>query len=154
MMGRVIVSVSLILLPSPLFAQSVTTDPAPSCLHGNSETAVERQRREEALAAMRLIDGILWTPPILRQESPRWEEVSESAAVTRLRAQGHKGALRIRWGTGEPLPGWGLAWVTGRTGSRFALIDLHDPCAFTYSSANPDVLPRGRGRIGAPPQVP
>ena len=49
-------------------------------------------------------------------------------------------AIRIRWGTNEPLPGWGIAWVTSQTRSRFAVIDLRDPCGFTYSSEDPEVL--------------
>jgi hypothetical protein len=110
------------------------------------ETAIEGARRDEALAAMRMFDLIVRTFPTARTQSPSWEEVSESAAVRRLRAQGQELALKIRWGTTEPLPGWGIAWITGLTRSRYALIDLRDPCAFSYSSEDPEVLESGRYR--------
>ena len=119
-------------------------DPDRRCLHGSQETVAERRRRDDALAAMRLIDGVLQTFPTGRRESPRWEEVAESTAVTRLRSQGNDLASRIQWGTNEPLPGWGIAWVTSQTRSRFALIDLRDPCGFVYSSQDPEVLPSYR----------
>lgn len=125
-------------LPRP--APPFDIDPDRRCLHGTRETVAERRRRDDALAAMRLIDGVLQSFPAGRRESPRWEEVAESTAVQRLRSQGNDLAIRIRWGTNEPLPGWGMAWVTSQTRSRFALIDLRDPCAFTYSSEDPEVL--------------
>jgi hypothetical protein len=113
--------------------------PARRCLHGDNESAAERERREDALAAMRMIDRVVSTFGGARASSPSWEEVAASSAVRRLRAQGGL-ADRIRWGTAEPLPGWGIAWVTSRTKSRFALTDMRDACGFTYSSEDPDVI--------------
>lgn len=112
------------------------------CLHGDSETTEQRERRQDALAAMRLFDRVIRTFGGARTQSPSWEEVSSASLVRRLVSQGDALAMRIRWGTSEPLPGWGIAWVTSRTRSRFALTDLRDACAFTYSSEDPDVIPR------------
>ena len=115
-----------------------------NCLHGEAETSEQRERREEALAAMRLFDRVVRTFSGARSQSPSWQEVSNASLVRRLIAQGDDLASRIRWGSNEPLPGWGLAWVVSTTGnrSRFELTDLRDACAFTYSSEDPDVIPR------------
>jgi len=143
----------LVLLPASAFAQGTQLpQPRPPfrddgdrrCLHGDAETPAERARREEALAAMRLFDQILRTFPPLRSESPSWDEVSASPALARLRSQGDDLANRIRWGTSQPLPGWGIAWVTSRERSRYGLIDLRDPCGFGFSSEDSDVLPSSR----------
>jgi hypothetical protein len=115
-------------------------EPDRRCLHGTDERPEERERREEALAAMRLFDRVIGTFPGARTQSPSWEEVSQSSTVRRLRAAGDPLAARIRWGTNEPLPGWGLAWITSLPRSRFALTDLRDPCGFSYSSEDPDVI--------------
>lgn len=143
--GGARVTVDVVLSPQfddrrPRPAPPFEIDPDRRCLHGSRETVAETRRREDALAAMRLIDGVLQSFPTGRRESPRWEEVAESAAVKRLRSQGNDLAFRIQWGTNEPLPGWGIAWVTSQTRSRFALIDLRDPCGFSYSSEDPEVL--------------
>jgi hypothetical protein len=127
---RLLVCVGLTLLPGGVVAQRL--DP-PGCLHNENETAAERARREEALMAMWMIDGILRTFPSLRLPPPSWEDVSESSAVRRLRSQGNELAWKIRWGAREPLPGWRIEWGTGRN-VAFALIDVRDPCGFAYSS--------------------
>ncbi len=121
-----------------------------ACLHGDGETAAETTRRTEALAAMRMIDEVLGSFPGLRSEAPGWQELVQSTGVKRL--QGQPGAVgdlarKIRWGSSEPLPGWGIAYVPGRIDARYALTDLRDPCGFTYSSGDPDVIPPNRGRL-------
>ena len=117
------------------------------CLHAENETEAERLRRQDALAAMRLFDRVIRTFGGARTQSPSWDEVSMSSVVRRLRTDGDDLAAKIRWGTNEPLPDWGLAWVTSRSHSRFALTDLRDPCGFTYSSEDPDVLPPTRTQL-------
>lgn len=121
-----------------------------ACLHGNNETAVEAARRSEALAAMRLIYQVLES---LMQRPfvplPAWDSLGDAAQVAVLRrrpdALGDL-ARKIQWGASEPLPGWGIAYVARGAEIRFALIDLRDPCGFSYSSTDPDVIPRV-GRI-------
>ena len=51
-------------------------------------------------------------------------------------------ARRFRWGESEPLPGWTILYLRLQ-GVRFALRDVRDPCDFTYTSEDPNVLPRG-----------
>jgi hypothetical protein len=119
-----------------------------TCLHGEGEAPAEAGRRQAALETMRLIDYVLSTPPLPRDRS--WEALSRSSVVAELRSTiGPAGDLarRIQWGSPEPLPGWGLAYVVSGAAVRYAMTDLTDRCAFTYSSADPDVIPRGRARI-------
>jgi hypothetical protein len=121
-----------------------------ACLHGADETPVEAGRRTEALAAMRMIEDVLSSFPGLRAQGPAWDELARSSGLERRRnMSGPVGDLarKIRWGASEPLPGWGIAYVPGRGSVRYALTDLRDPCGFTYSSEDPDVIPRNRGRL-------
>ena len=147
-------SMLLLLLPAQ-DVQQLPPSPPPfrgpqdrRCLHDANETEAERQRREEALAAMRMIDYVL-TRPTTRPPVPRWENLAKSPAVASLRGMtGPVGDLarRIAWGEPEPLPGWGISFIPFMgvpPDVRFALTDLRDPCAFTYSSQDPNVLPRG-----------
>jgi hypothetical protein len=118
----------------------------PSCLHGELESPSEAMRRAEALAAMRLIYATLETIMSRGSAPLPWQSLGTSPEVMALRrrpdAMGEL-ARRIEWGADEPLPGWGIAYVAARAEIRFALIDLRDPCGFTYSSNDPDVIPRG-----------
>lgn len=119
-----------------------------NCLHGEGESAAEAGRRNAALETMRLIDYVLSTPPLPRDRS--WEAIARSPVIAELRSTiGPAGDLarRIQWGSPEPLPGWGLAYVVSGAAVRYALTDLTDPCSFAYSSSDPDVIPRGRARI-------
>ena len=114
-----------------------------SCLHDEEETSVEAARRDDALETLRLIDSVLSVPTRDRT----WETLARSTAVAELRsAAGPKGDLarKVQWGSSEPLPGWGLAYVTSGGVVRYALTDLRDPCAFAYSSADPDLFPDAR----------
>jgi hypothetical protein len=151
-------TVDAVLRPAPLaesqvrpFAPPFRRGPRPdargaACLHGENEAPEEAARREEALAAARLIFQVLdmvWpkgfglsTPP------PTWESFATAPGIERLKkAPGQTGELasRIAWGTSEPLPGWGIAYVANPTDIRLALVDLRDPCGFSYSSLDPDV---------------
>jgi hypothetical protein len=106
-----------------------------ACLHDGLETSAERQRREQALGAMRLIGDVLTTLRPLGSV-PSWEELAQSDVVAGIRAEtGARGdiARLVRWGESELLPGWGLAWVKGDDEVQYALIDLNDPCAFALS---------------------
>jgi hypothetical protein len=95
MAGGARVTVDQVLFPQ-FDAQPFPLPEPPLCLHGSRETVAERRRRNDALEAMRLIDGVLQTFPTGRRESPRWEDVAESTLVTRLRNQGNDLASRSR----------------------------------------------------------
>lgn len=127
--------------------------PPDRCLHGDNETPAEYQRRSDAFGAMHMIDRAVrmasspW-------RAPSWGELATSGVVAALRGmQGPAGELarRFAWGESQPLPGWSVAYIRlqnapGRTappGVRFALRDERDPCGFTYTSEDPQVLPQG-----------
>jgi hypothetical protein len=134
--------------PLPPVAQR-RSDPRPYCLHGQNETAAEQERRLEALAAVRLMYGVLDRVPATARGYPDWETLARSKVVADLKnAGGAVGELanKTQWGSREPLPGWSLRYQVGLASVAFALADLRDPCGFTISSNDPDVVPPN-GRI-------
>ena len=121
-----------------------------NCLHGDTETEMEYQRRSDALDAMRMIDFVIsWTIRRPHVRMPTWDDLATSPVVASLR--GMRGlesdnlARKIAWGESTPLPGWSIDYVATATDVRFALTDLRDPCGFTYSSQDPNVIPRSFG---------
>jgi hypothetical protein len=117
------------------------------CLHGADETPAEQQRRREALSAVRLIYGLLERVPVNPRGYPDWDTLARSKAVADLKSTNAL-AKKMQWGTSEPLPGWRITYEAGGTIVRFALTDTTDPCSFTYSSDDPDVMPWGNyGRV-------
>jgi hypothetical protein len=116
----------------------IPQEPGRPCLHENRETPAERARRVDAEQAMRLIARAL---RMFQGQAPTWEELADSPAVALMRREGGL-ATRLQWGAREPLPGWGLAWVTSDGEARYALVDMRDPCGFSISSES-----LGRPRI-------
>jgi hypothetical protein len=117
------------------------------CLHGENETESERQRRVEALAAMRLIGSLLERVPVNPLGYPDWQTLARSKAVSDLRngaGPGAELAQKMRWGDAEPLPGWALTYQRSQYRVRFILVDSRDPCGFSYDS---DDLWGGHARI-------
>ena len=125
------------------------------CLHGSGETAAERERREEALAAMRMIAYVLDADTALYLSGPKWSDLTSSAAISRLQQMtGRIGELanQIKWGEPEPLPDWAMVWPIGPAARRpplfpaviFTLTDVRDPCLFGYKSTDPEVTQAGR----------
>jgi hypothetical protein len=120
--------------------------PGRMCLHDTAETAAEAERRSEALRAMRLIARaiVMATGDSRPARFPSWEALASSPAVETLK-QGSGAAAelarKMAWGTTEPLPGWRVSYVATLLDVRFALADERDPCGFTYSSADPQVIP-------------
>ncbi len=121
------------------------------CLHDASESADEKARREEALAAMRMIAFVVDEGPPLSQSGPKWSDLQSTPAIRRLRLMaGRVGDLarKIQWGKPEPLPGWAMIWPSGPLERRrplapptvFSLTDMRDPCLFRYSSTDPEVM--------------
>jgi hypothetical protein len=120
--------------------------PGRMCLHDVGESDAEAQRRIEALGAMRLIARavVAFTGNSRPARFPSWEALAASPAVD-MSKQG-SGAIaelarKMAWGSAEPLPGWRLSYVATLVDVRFALADERDPCGFTYSSADPQVIP-------------
>ena len=111
---------------------------ARACLHMGIESPAEVRRREEALAAVRMINtamgrgGRVPNQPV---EYPTWEELAASSPVATLRGMGGplgELARKIEWGGDEPLPGWEIHHVSGPNAYAFSLTDLRDPCRFAY----------------------
>jgi hypothetical protein len=145
--------VSLSVLGFPAAAQIASPQTiAPqveACLHGRVESPAQKERREEALAAMRMIDYVNRSG-VLFPSRMTWERLSRGPTVPKLQSMsGPVGELarKIDWGAEEPLPGWRITWVAGPPAVFFALTDTRDPCAFRYSSNDPEVLPHGEGRM-------
>jgi hypothetical protein len=116
------------------------------------------RRREEALAAARMINNAMVRSGGLPNQPgryPSWEEMAASPAVATLRGMGGpmgELARKIQWASSEPLPGWRIHHVTGEEAYAFSLIDTRDPCGFTYSSDESGIVvegyPVGNGRRG------
>ncbi|HEY6362396.1 MAG TPA: hypothetical protein VIX63_14890 [Vicinamibacterales bacterium] len=140
--------VSLILLGTVLGGVPAFAQPRPVCLHTGLEIPAERQRREEALAAMRLINSAITGQerlPNQRLFYPTWEELGRSPITALPGLGGPTGELarKIRWGTPEPLPGWRIHHVRDEHGYAFTLTDMRDACGFAYHSDETGVIVEG-----------
>jgi hypothetical protein len=130
----------------------------PRCLHGESETDVQAQRRNEALDAADLINRALDRRP-RDSPYPTWEALAKSAIINSYRGiAGRRGDLarKMAWGSDEPLPGWRIHYVAAQTGYAFSLTDMRDPCQFTLATDDTQVIIQGRpadwrGRVGVIP---
>lgn len=133
---------------------------ARQCLHMGLENPAELRRREDALAAARLINTAMERSARLPNQQPvyqTWEQVASSPTVASLRGMGGPQgdvARRMQWGSDEPLPGWEIHHVTSEGAYAFSLTDTRDPCGFTYYSNNTGTIveghpirPGGRGGI-------
>jgi hypothetical protein len=126
----------LVLCAGPALAQ------ARQCLHMGLENPVEVRRREDALAAARLINMAMERGGRLPNQQPvyqTWEELASSTTVASLRGMGGPlgdVARRMAWGSDEPLSGWEIHHVTRQGAYAFSLTDIRDPCGFTYYSNN------------------
>jgi hypothetical protein len=119
------------------------------CLHGSGETTAEKARREEAVAAMRMIDYVLVGRPLVPRPT-QWRDVARDQRVDVLRARPDAVgdlARKILWGFDEPLPGWRIAWVWTGHRAAFSLADQRDPCALKLSSQDPAVIPGAGGEL-------
>jgi hypothetical protein len=142
----------IVLLSAGLLAQAGVsppgnvTPPVEPCFHGAQETEIERARRTDAVAAMRMIDWVMRQHGVegLRDVWPVMGNLT--AAIILKDAEGRVGELarRIGWGADEPLPGWRIT-LSRSSRSRqvtvYALTDTRDPCALTLLSTDPDVVP-------------
>ena len=126
---------------APAVAQTRT----PRCLHGMGESDIQKQRRLEALDMADLIVRILDRRP--RDGAyPEWETLGKSPMVNSYRGMaGRRGDLvrKIRWGSDQPLPGWGIHYVAEQDGYAFSLTDLRDPCELTFAADDSGMLIEG-----------
>jgi hypothetical protein len=131
----------------PAAASAQDQAQARACLHSGFELRAERVRRDEALAAMRLINSLAANRvPGQARTYLSWDEIGRSEALASLRGTG--GAMgdlarKIQWGSDEPLPGWRLHYVAATDGYAFSLTDVRDACGFTYSSNDTGAIVEG-----------
>jgi hypothetical protein len=128
---------------TPVMAQ------ARPCLHSGLESPDEARRRDEALAAVRMINSLLVRQSGSAPSTPylTWEELANSARLAPLRGMGGpigELARKIQWGTDMPLPGWVIHYVAGPDSYAFSLSDTNDPCGFTYSTNDTGVITEGQ----------
>ena len=128
---------------APLSAQ--TTQPS-RCLHGENETMVQQQRRDDATDAADLINRILDRQ---RRDAayPTWEMLAKLPAIASLRGiAGQRGDLarKMQWGTEQPLPGWRIHYVAAQDAYAFSLTDIRDPCQLTLTSNDTGLIIEGR----------
>ena len=132
----------LILWMAPAAAQ---IRPAP-CLHGESETDAQRQRRTDALDAADLINRLIERRP-RNTPYPTWAALAKSPMVASYRGlAGSRGDLvrKMVWGSEQPLPGWRIHYVAAEDGYALSLIDLRDPCQLTVATNDTAVVIEGR----------
>jgi hypothetical protein len=121
------------------------------CLHEAPEAAAERQRRDDALAMVRLTDrlvGMLGGFPSLGRRSetyPTWEDLGAAGMRLGRMDGGPMGRLarQVQWGTREPLPGWQAHYVADGNGYALSLTDTRDPCGWTYFGDERGVVAQG-----------
>lgn len=118
----------------------------PRCLHGDSETQVQQQRRAEAIEGADLINRLLYRG---RRDTayPTWEALAKSPRIASFRGiAGRLGDLvrKMEWGTDEPLPGWRIHYVATPDAYAFSLTDMRDPCQFTVAGNDTGAVIEGR----------
>ena len=125
-----------------LLISTATPAGAQTCLHEGRETPAERNRRTDALIAVRLINT---TEAGLRQfrDLP---QLANAPAVVAMRSDGGqagKVARALQWESQELLPGWRAHFVVTDTHYALSLSDTRDACGFTYSTNEMGVIVEG-----------
>ena len=118
----------------------------PRCLHGESESRVQQQRREDAIDGADVINQILERN---RRDAayPTWDALAKSPLVASYRGMpGRAGDLarRMQWGTDQPLPGWRIHYVAGENAYALSLTDIRDPCQLTIATNDTGLVIEGR----------
>jgi hypothetical protein len=149
--------VSLVLIAAVLWIAPISaqTTQLSRCLHGENETQVQRQRRQDATDAADLINRILDRQ---RRDAayPTWEMLAQLPAVASLRGMASpRGDLarKMQWGTDQPLPGWRIHYVAAQDAYAFSLTDIRDPCQLTFASNDTGVVIEGRPATQRPARV-
>lgn len=144
-MGLLRIGLPLALLALWMAPASAQIRPS-RCLHGESETEVQAQRRNEALDAADLINRVLERRP-RGSAYPAWEALGKSSMVEQYRGiAGARGDLvrKMAWGSEQPLPGWRIHYVAAQDGYAFSLTDTRDPCQLTLATNDTTVVIEGR----------
>ena len=116
---------------------------AQACLHRGNETAAERQRRLDALTAVKSINFAEHSAKRAGSYRPL-DELSPFLAAHRSDG-GRLGevARRMRFDRSEILPGWEAHLLFDADSYIVTLKDLTDPCGFTYTTDQNDVIVQG-----------
>jgi len=144
--------------PSPR-PQTLVAPQVGVCLHEGAETAIERQRREEALAAVRLTNQVVGLAMAFRVRPgnasyPSWDEVAVAGVRMGRMDGGQMGRLarQLQWGADDLLPGWRVHYIADRNGYAFSLADSRDLCGWTYFSDERGLVAEGH-TLDAPERV-
>jgi hypothetical protein len=132
-----------------VYAAPAAAQAREACLHsGALEAPAEARRRDDALAAARMINTLAASRLSNRSTGYlTWEQIADSPQLASLRGAGGPAgelARKIQWGTDEPLPGWAIHYIASDNGYAFSLTDTRDPCLFTYSSNDRGVVVEGQ----------
>lgn len=130
--------------------------PVEKCLHNTlEESPAERERRNAAMAAMRMIDWVRLQGGATGLRRSYWTVMANTDAVQRLkRMDGRVGELarRMAWGDDEPLPGWRIQFLDSWIAPAYSLTDTRDPCKLVYRSTDQEVLPPMYGVLPLEPR--
>jgi len=136
-----LLAVAVVATPSPGFSQG--------CLHRGGETASERQRRGDALAAIHFINSA----ESAAHRSGAYRPLSElSAFLAPHRSDGGRLgdiARQMRFDSDEVLPGWTVQLVADDDAYLVMMRDKTDPCGYGYASADDGIVLEGH-RVGPP----
>ena len=129
---------------------------AVNCRHLGLESPEARESREDALAAVRMINSLLAQAG--SGSYPEWEELGKIPPAAALMQQGGRAgdlARKIEWGSAFPLPNWRIHYIAEPGTYAFSLVDTADACGLTYSTNDTGVIaegyPVGRRRGGIVP---
>lgn len=138
--------IGLLMIAVGLWSAPSSAQIGPRCLHGQGETQIQQQRREDAVDGADLINRILNRRP-RGTAFPAWEELAKSPAVAQFRTlPGRPGDLarRMQWGGDQLLPGWRIHYVAAEDAYALSLTDLRDPCQFTVATNDTGLVIEGR----------
>jgi hypothetical protein len=137
---------SLLLIAVGLWSTPSSAQVGPRCLHGEAETQVQQQRREDAVDGADLINRILDRNP-RATAYPTWAALAKSPVVAAYRSMpGRRGDLarRMQWGADQPLPGWQIHYVAAEDAYAVSLTDTRDPCQHTVATNDTGLVIEGR----------
>ena len=109
---------------------------AQQCLHANTETSDERQRRSDAVAALRTLNTAQMMNRSIAQRFVDFQELVASAAWASMN---RSGKLSTVPGT-DLLPGFVLHLTTDGGRYSISLKDKTDPCGFTVYTNDQGVI--------------
>jgi hypothetical protein len=139
--AAVLLTLALLASPSPGFGQG--------CLHRGAETAAERQRRTDALIAVRFINSA----ESAARRTGTYRPLSElSRFLAPHRSDGGRLgeiARQMRFDTDEVLAGWTMQLVAGSDAYMLMMRDDMDPCGYGYASSDDGIVLEGH-RVGPP----